>query len=103
MAICGDGCTAPSQYYVGDEGTEIIVDTCSDISAATVTDLIVRKPDGTQVTWSGAIYDTTKIRYVTTTGDFDQAGRYRLQAYVEMPGWKGFGETTTFKVLAAFQ
>lgn len=99
--ICSN-CDLEGKYYVDDVGTEIIVDTCSDISSATVTDLIVEKPDGEQFTWHGSVYDTTKIRYVVDAGDFDQVGEYLVQAYVEMPGWAGRGNTTTFKVTGHF-
>ena len=90
------------KYYVGDIGTEIIVDTCSDITASTVAKLLVEKPDGTLVEWDGSVYDTTKIKYVIKDGDFDQVGEYTVQSYVEIAGWKGRGNTTTFKVTNAF-
>lgn len=101
MTVCSN-CDLPGKYYVGDVGTEIIVDTCSDISTSTVRDLLVEKPDGTRVTWHGSVYETTKIRYVVRAGDFDQAGEYSVQAYVEMPGWTGKGNTVTFKVTGEF-
>ena len=97
MTVCSN-CSADGKYYVGDVGTEIIVDVCADITAATKTDLLVEKPDGTIVTWVGGIYETTKIRYVIQAGDLDQAGEYMLQAYVEISGWTGRGNTTTFRV-----
>jgi len=101
MTVCSN-CDIDGKYYVGDVGTEIIVDTCSDITTATVTDLLVEKPDGTLVTWSGDVYETTKIKYVVQAGDFDQAGEYILQAYVEMPGWQGRGNSTSFRVTVVF-
>lgn len=101
MTVCSN-CDLDGKYYVGDVGTEIIVDTCSDITTATVTDLLVEKPDGTSHVWSGSAYDTTKIRYVVQAGDFDQDGEYYLQAYVEMPGWSGRGVTTSFRVMGVF-
>jgi len=100
---CNASCSGPDVYYVGDIGTAIIVDVCSDITGATLAALNVTKPDGTAVQWVGAVYDTTKIRYYVTVDDFDQVGEYRLQAYVEMPTWQGHGNTTTFKVTALFQ
>lgn len=38
------------------------------------------------------------IKYVTVDGDLDAPGTWKLQAYVEMPGWKGFGEVATLVV-----
>ena len=101
MTVCG-ACDVDGKYYVGDVGTEIIVDTCSDIITATLARLIVEKPDGTVVNWDGAVVDDTKIRYVVSVGDFDQVGEYRLQAYVEMPGGTWRGNTTSFKVTQVF-
>ena len=103
MTSCGTGCDGPSQFYLGDIGTEIIVDVCSDISTATLVSLKVMKPDGTEHTWVGTVYQTQYIRYITQVGDFDQVGEYRVQPYIEMPGWEGRGDTATFKVSATFQ
>ena len=102
MTTCNDSCAEPSKYYVGDVGTEIIVDTCSDITSATKAALLVRKPDNTEHEWLGAVFEDTKIRYLVQVGDFDQAGRYRVQAYIEMPGWSGRGDSTYFKVSPSF-
>jgi len=100
---CDAACSGPSNYFVGDAGTLITVDTCSDITAATLAALDVMKPDGSTDRWVGSVVDTTKIQYVVSVGDFDQVGEYRLQAYIEMPGWQGWGNTVTFKVSARFQ
>lgn len=101
MTTCNT-CDGVSKYYVGDIGTEIIVDTCVDISTATVTNLLIRKPDGTSHTWVGVIYNTQYIKYVVVADDFDQTGEYRLQAYVEMPSWQGRGDTARFQVSEQF-
>lgn len=101
MTVCSN-CSQNGKYYVGDIGTEIIVDTCSDITAATAVKLIVEKPDGTIEDWDGSVYETTKIRHVVVSGDFDQSGEYTLQAHVTMPGWTGRGNATTFRISSAF-
>jgi hypothetical protein len=91
-----------SKFFVGDIGTEIIVDTTVDLSAATVLSLKVIKPGTAEITWPGTLYETTKIRYVIQSGDFNVAGGYLLQAYVEMPGWSGRGNVATFEVWDLF-
>jgi hypothetical protein len=96
---CGNG---DHKYYVGDVGTEIIVDTCHDISAATKVSLKVEKPDGIVYEWIGSIYQTTKIRYVIRAGDLDQAGKYLVQAYVKLGAWSGHGTTSSFMVSILF-
>lgn len=99
--ICGgDGI----KYYVGDTGTEIIVDTCSDITTATKVALLVLKPNASAAEeWIGTVEEETKIKYVVKVNDFDVAGEYRMQSYVEMPGWEGRGNTARFKVSDQFQ
>ena len=97
-----DSCTGESKYYVGDIGTKIIVDTCTDCTAATVRRLVVLKPDNTTVTWVATQEGTTQITYTTILGDFDQAGDYRLQAYLEIAGFHGYGVTARFRVHARF-
>lgn len=99
--VCGGG---GAKYYVGDIGTEIIVDTCSPISGATKAALLVMKPGSSAaVEWVGTVFEDTKIRYIVTADDFNIAGEYRMQAYVEMPGWTGRGDTVRFKVSDPFQ
>lgn len=95
--------TTVSKYYVGDVGTEVLVDTLSDISTATSVKLAVMKPnEQKEVLWTGVVSDTTKIQYYTQNGDFDVPGRYLLQAVVVTPTWSGRGETTRFTVYAKF-
>ena len=101
MTVC-NVCDGDSRYYVGDIGTELIVDTCVDITTATLAQILVQKPDGTTDTWTGAVYDTTKIKYVIQSGDWDQEGQYRYQAYVEMPSWRGKGDTVAHKIYDSF-
>lgn len=100
MADC---CLAESKYYVGDVGTQLLIDTCTALAAATSVALQVRKPDGTTVTWTGAVSGLTSIAYVTQANDWDQAGTYYLQAYVQFAGGVAIhGDTVTFRVLARY-
>ena len=94
-----------SKIYQADEGTVFQVDVGVDISAASTTDLKVRKPDGTLVSWTGTANGSinTQIDYTTVTDDLDQTGQYRLQAYVVTATWDGRGETATFTVYKAFE
>ena len=74
-----------------------------DISTATVKQIIIDKPDGTNLTRS-ASYVTDgvdgKLYYLTVLGDFDQAGTYRCQAKINMPGFSGYSSPTSFTVNA---
>jgi hypothetical protein len=103
---------AENKVYVGDLGTEILVDTCQNITAATVVRLDVLKPGATTpVTWVGTVANTTQIRHVLATTDvgditkYDASvpGTYRVQPYVVLPGGIWRGATATFIVYAAFE
>lgn len=84
--------------YVGDVGVEIVLDVETDISAATVMKIKYKKPGGIQGFWTADKKDTTKIFYVCGPGDLDGAGTWKMQAYVESPGWKLHGKVDDFKV-----
>ena len=87
-----------SSIYVGDIGTEIIVDCGSDIAGATTHELQVRKGDGTIVTWDATV-DGQSLKYITKNGDINVHGTYILQANVAVDGWSGLGSMATFNVL----
>jgi len=91
------------KHYIGETGTEILLDTKTDITAATDTRIKCKKPGGTIVEWAAAVKDTTKLSYITSSGDFDQAGVYRVQASLTLGFWSGLGEAASFKVLEAFE
>lgn len=78
--------------FAGDIGTEFILDCGVDISTATVRKIIVRKPvTGERVEWTAIAEGTTAIKYTTLPGDISTAGIMTVQAYIEMPTWKGYG------------
>lgn len=84
--------------FVGDIGTEIVLDCGTNVSAATVRSIVARKASGVKVTWTAQADGLNSVKYVTTSGDLDVAGVWKLQAYIEMPGWKGYGEITPLTV-----
>ena len=93
-----------NKIYVGDIGTEIILDALTDISSQTVLQIKYKKPDKTTGFWPASVQDTTKAKYVTAEGDLDQAGTWQLQIYVELSGgWKGHGEATKLVVSDLFR
>lgn len=91
-----------SKHYVGEIGTEIIIEADSDISAASGVYLNVKKPDGTIVEWDGSVVSGIYIRYISQSGDFDQAGEYSVQPNVALSGWAGPGDTDTFTIHKLF-
>ena len=84
--------------FAGDVGTEIMVDCAADITTATVRSIIVRKPTGVKVVWPAEMLTSTMIKYTVVDGDLDVVGRWKLQAYVEMPSGRWFGEVATLNV-----
>jgi len=87
---------------VGDIGTTIIVDMGVDISAATDLNFQVRKPSypltGGEENWTPIIYNTNYLKYVITTGDFDEEGTYEIVPSLILGGWSGSADPVSFRV-----
>jgi hypothetical protein len=80
-----------AELHVGDIGTQFIFtlkdqdDAVVNISAATTLQVLFRKPSCTLLTRDATLYtDGTdgKFIYTTVSGDFDEAGSYKIQGYV---------------------
>jgi len=88
---------ATKNIYVGDVGTEIIVDVRVPLDTASIHVLEVLKPGATEkVVWEAEVYKSTKLRYLVQEGGWSVGGYYRFQGYIELPTWKG--HTRTFGV-----
>lgn len=87
-----------STIYLGDIGTEIILNCGSDISAGTLFQIKVTTPAGKPRVWSATLEGTTSVKHIVQAGDIDAPGAWVLQAYVEMPSWKGRGAPVTLTV-----
>lgn len=92
------------KIYVGDIGTEIILDAGQTITGATVS-MAVLKPGATAETpWAGTVYTidgaTRYVRHTTIAGDLDVPGVYRVQPVIALADgtWTGRGETAEFHV-----
>ena len=88
--------------YVGDVGTVILIDMQEDISAATIHTIKVRKDGGDSV-WAASIYNSNYLRYIVVADDFNEAGTYYLQPYLEFTGWQGLGETITIEIYDSYK
>jgi len=86
--------------FVGDVGTEIILDCGTAVTTATTRNIVARSPRGAKKTWTAVAEGSNSIKYVTQAGDLDQEGNWRLQAYIEMPGWSGHGDVVVLTVKA---
>ena len=90
------------KVYMGDIGTIIDVDCGESLASATGQVLKVKKPNGTEVSWSASIA-TNSLRHTAIAGDFDLVGTYFVQPYLIQSGWTGHGKTVTFEVYARFR
>ena len=99
---------ADTIIHVGDVGTIIRLTitedddtTAVDVSAATTKKFYFMKPDGTKVNKT-AEFNTDgtdgKLKYTAIAGDIDTAGRWQVQAYVEIGAAKYYSTKTTFSV-----
>ena len=86
--------------FVGDVGTSIELETGTDLRNATSLQIEATKPSGTKVTWTASVHpdNPTVMRYITQSGDIDEAGTWRLRAKVTMTGWSGTGTTAVMRV-----
>jgi hypothetical protein len=89
-----------ASVFVGDVGTEIVLDCGISIVTATAMQIAVKKPDGRRVLWLANIDGVQGLKHVTQAGDLDIPGVYKLQAQVVMPGWSGSGEVATMNVIS---
>jgi len=93
-----------AKYYIGDIGTEILVNTGIVLSEATSLRLEIRKPSGKEVEWTGVlgprntVGEYTSIKYVVLTGDWDEGGWWSLQSYVVFASGSWRGATVQFKL-----
>lgn len=89
---------ATQRIHKDDVETKIVLDCGVDVSSATVRKIRYKKPSGSTGEWDAELEDQTKIYYVTQEGDLDETGTWTVQAYVEMPNWKGHGHEASFYV-----
>ncbi len=86
------------KVYEGQIGVRVELETGSDLSGTTLTEIKWKKPGGTKGVWP-AVVDGTKVYYVTTAStDLDRRGMVQVQAHVSGTGFDLLGETAEFQV-----
>lgn len=85
------------KIYEGQIGVRLELETSSDLSGATTTEINYKKPGGEKGVWP-AIVDGTKIYYLTLTGDLDKRGVLQVQAHVSGVGFDLLGETAEVQI-----
>lgn len=69
------------------------LDTNLDVSAASQTWILYKKPDGTKGYWvADSIENNTVLVYDMTNADLDQPGVWTFQAFATLDGRNAYGE-----------
>ena len=89
--------------YVGDIGTDIILNAGSDISLSTTSNILVEKTDGTEEIWVGSVYNSNYVKFTTVEGSLDQAGIYSMNVYVIMASGTFTGETFKRRIFDKYE
>jgi hypothetical protein len=87
--------------FIGDEGTKIEVKGQDgfDVSGAVEAKIKYVKPDRTTGEWVASIdVENNSVYHVSGPNDFDLAGSWRIQAYVDLGTWKGHSTMESFQV-----
>ena len=102
--------TCSDTLYVGDAGVNLIIDlvdcgTAVDLSTLNTAEFIFKKPDDTPLVKTASVVgDPTngQLGYVFQTGELDQAGRWQVQAYLDItsPAFIGHSQIDEFEVIA---
>ena len=98
----------PSQIQVDDIGTRIKVtivddDVAVDISAASLREIIIKKPDATSFTRTASVIgdgssSSGVMYYDVVAGDLDLPGMYKIQGRVSIPSGTFKTAVGTFQV-----
>lgn len=88
---------AENEIHKGDIGTNFVITIYdngvpANLSSATTSNLIFKKPDGKKVTKTLSKVTTGEdgqFYYTTIDGDLDMAGAWQMQAFIQTPagGW----------------
>ena len=112
--------TTDDKIYAGAKGVKVLLYTEQDLSLSTKTEILVKKPNGTEVTWTATIAteredETTHetitltpedgyIQYITDEDDLESAGDYLLQAKIEWGQYSSHpGKTVIMEVYPKFK
>jgi hypothetical protein len=93
--------------YKHSNGIIFEVSTEKDLTDATSTALLIKKPSNKTSTWPAIVYGdpvSGVLTYTTVTGDLNEDGFYFMQSYAEFPSSKVYyGNTVKFKVYDAYE
>lgn len=73
-----------SQVFEPDVGTQIKLDTETNLAGGTNQKIIARSPSGVVSDLASTIVETSKIQHVKTAVTLAEAGQWDLQAYIQL-------------------
>lgn len=93
-----------TKLYRNSSGLALAFTTGLTLTGAILTEFKVKKPSGDTAVWSATIdpADPTQLNYTSATGDFNEAGRYFLQAHVVLGTQDLYGETYEFDIFGPY-
>lgn len=92
-----------SGFFKGQVGAKIILETgdsAAILATATVLRINYCLPSGNTGSWTAALEGTSLAYTTTAITNLSESGLYKIQAYVEGPGWKMPGEIVEMYVSA---
>ena len=101
------------KHYVGEIGTEVLLDCGIDISDITVVRIYWKKPGGVVGTWQASAYSsystisgadgTNFAKYTLAGTDINISGEWELQAVVANTIGTWYGETAGMTIWGTFE
>ena len=103
-----------TKHYVGEAGTNLLLDTGVLVGSVQFNYIKYRKPDGvTTGSWASSVYSsysqlagatgTYFLSYSLQESDLDQSGEWRLQAWVGAVDGTWFGELVKQPIFDAYE
>jgi hypothetical protein len=86
--------------YMNSVGYAIVLNVNLDITNSTVQRIVYKKPSGATGYWEATLRRCYEIYYLIQEGDFDEVGKWEIQAYVETSGRPLYGERAYLDVEA---
>ena len=102
-----------AKHYVGEIGTQVLLDCGISLSDITISSIIYKKPTGVVGTWSGSLYSsygeiaeaigTYYVSYTLAGTDLNVSGEWELQPIVANTAGTWYGETAQVTIFATFE
>ena len=102
-----------TKKYIGEVGTELILDTGILIGSATAQHIKTYNPNGVEGTFAASLYSsysdlaaaigTYHLKYALTSGDISIPGKWKFQAFMGTSAGTWYGETVEIQFFDEFE